>query len=204
MLANVAGAYTIFFKNVDRIEVRQFWVGPLRLLTNAPESKDIAWDSYIAATERANREAPVASSTLTTARDSFTRALTHALVHLPNLDLEPVDTTTRSERDYESADRAGLPTVEETRERRAAEGRDAGLVAGAADDAAMRPTGATARESCARLHSVDAHIAYVRPVRSDQSPLRLFSPNVWLPDVYCSEFMAPRMFMAILCYVPRT
>ncbi len=135
VLADVAGAYTIVFKNGRRIEVpATFEVGTgtvtYELAPGINKTLQLALID-IAATERANLETPgsffkhspqpaIASPVPLTQRASRT---------LTNLDLEPIrQRRIESEKDYEKRRiELGLPTVQETRERRAAERRrDAG------------------------------------------------------------------------------
>jgi len=199
VLANVAGAYTIVFRNGYRIEVpATFEVGNMTFTYElAPGiNKTVQLGLIdIEATERANLEEPggffkhskqPAIASPVPLRQRAGRTLT-------NLDLEPIrQRRIESEKAYEKRRiELGLPTIEESRQRQA-EAEEAMLALarqGAAEEARNE---AHWRERANALrsdfNSVDAQINYLRS-RSvqNQGPIYNYGPypNVYgYPDVY--------------------
>ena len=202
VVANVTGAYTIVFRDGHRIEVpATFEVGTVTVTYElAPGiNKSLPLSMIdIVATERINLEAPgsffkhseqpaTASPAPLTQRAGRT---------LTNLDLEPIrQRRIESEKEYEKRRvELGLPTVEETRERRAAEEEEAlALTRERAADNARNEAYWRDRASALRsdFNSVDAQISYLRSrTVQNQSPIYNSYPNVYgypnngYPNVY--------------------
>src|SRR5258708_441444 len=170
-LANVAGAYTIVFRDGHRIEVPAvFEVGTAtvtyKLAPGINKTLQLAMIDIVA-TERVNLETPgsffkhsqeptIASPAPVVQRASRT---------LTNLDLEPIrQRRIESEKGYEKRRiELGLPTVEETRQLRAAEEEET-LALARQRNAEYARKEAYCRERASALrsdfNSVDAQIHY--------------------------------------------
>jgi hypothetical protein len=127
VLANVAGAYTIVFRDGHHIEVpATFEVGTTtvtyELAPGINQTLQLALIDIVA-TERANLETPGTffKHSPETATDSPAPPIQRASRTLTNLDLEPIrQRRIESEKGYEKRRiELGLPTVEETLQRRA-------------------------------------------------------------------------------------
>src|SRR5258706_506858 len=192
-LANVAGAYTIVFRDGHRIEVPAvFEAGTLtvtyELAPGINKTLQLALIDIVA-TERVNLETPgsffkhseqpaIASPAPSVQRASRT---------LTNLDLEPIrQRRIESEKGYEKRRiELGLPTIEETRQRREEE-EEATLALArqratedARNEAYWRERASALRSD---FNSVDAQIDYLRsrPVQN-QGPIYNYGsyPNVY-------------------------
>src|SRR5258708_1490539 len=192
VLANVASAYTIVFRDGHRSEVPAlFEVGnttvTYELAPGINKTLQLAMIDIVA-TERANLETPG-----TFFKHSEQPAIAppappiqHASRTLTNRDLEPIrQRRIESEKGYEKRRiELGLPTVEETRERRAAEEEETLALArqraaeGARNEAYWRDRASALRSD---FNSVDAQIDYLRSVSvQDQSPIYSYGyPNVY-------------------------
>lgn len=207
VLANVAGAYTIVFRDGHRIEVPElFEVGNLtityELAPGINRTLQLAMID-IAATERANLEAPgnflkhSPPPVIATPEPPIQRAVRT----LTNLELEPIrQRRIESEQRYEKRRiELGLSTIEETRQQRAAEEEDTLALArqrateDARNEAYWRERASTLRSE---FTSVDAQIDYLRSHSvENQSPIYNYGaysnvyggyPNVYggYPNVY--------------------
>jgi hypothetical protein len=192
VLANVAGAYTIVFRNGHRIEVpATFEVGTntvtYELAPGVNKTLQLALID-IAATERANLETPGSffHHSEQPAIAPPAPPIQRASRTLTNRDIEPIrQRRIESEKEYEKRRiELGLPTVEETLERRAAEEEETLALArqrateNARNEAYWRDRASKLRSE---FDSVDAQIAYLRS-RSveNQSPFY----NNGYPNVY--------------------
>src|SRR5258706_265581 len=202
VLANVAGAYTIVFRDGHRIEVPpMFDVGTVtvtyELAPGINKTLQLALIDIVT-TERVNFETPgsffkhspqpaIASPAPETQRAGRT---------LTNLDLEPIrHRRIESEREYEKRRiELGLPTIEETRRERAAEEEETLALArerradNARNEAYWRDRASALRSD---FNSVDAQISYLRSrTVQNQSPIYNSYPNVYgypnngYPNVY--------------------
>jgi hypothetical protein len=182
-LVGVASAYTVIFRDGQRIEVT-----PVFALTNTTLTYEVAPGINktlqlslidVAATERANNEAPgaffkhgpqaqVASSLPPTKRAGRT---------LTNIDLEPIrQRRIESEKNYETRRiELGLPSIEETRRRQALEEESTlALARQRAAEQAGNETYWRSRASALRneIATVDAQINYLRSrLGGSRSPL---------------------------------
>lgn len=203
VLANVAGAYTIVFRDGHRIELpATFEVGIMTVTFElAPRINKTLQLALIdvAATERANLETPgsffkhAPQPAIATPAPPIQRAVRT----LTNVDLEPIrQRRIESEKAHEKRRiELGLPPIEETRQQRAAEEEETLALArqGATEDARIE-TYWRDRASALRsdFNSVDAQIEYLRsrPVQN-QRPFYNSYPNVYgypnngsYPNVY--------------------
>jgi hypothetical protein len=203
VVANVAGAYTIVFRDGHRIELpATFEAGTMtvtfELAPRINKTLPLALID-IAATERANLETPgsffkhAPQPAIATPAPPIQRANRT----LTNVDLEPIrQRRIESEKAYEKRRiERGLPPIEETRQQRAAEEEETLALARqrATEDARIetywRDRASTLRSD---FNSVDAQIEYLRsrPVQN-QRPFYNSYPNVYgnpnngsYPNVY--------------------
>ena len=191
VLANVAGAYTIVFRDGHRIELpATFEVGTMtvtfELAPRINKTLPLALID-IAATERANLETPgsffkhAPQPAIATPAPPIQRAVRT----LTNVDLEPIrQRRIESEKEYEKRRiELGLPPIEETRQQRAAEEEETlALARQRATEDARIETYWRDRASALRsdFNSVDAQIEYLRsrPVQN-QRPFYNSYPNVY-------------------------
>jgi hypothetical protein len=193
VLANVAGAYTIVFRDGRRIETPEmFEVGNTTVTYEAAPGINKTLQLAlidIAATERANLETPGSffKHSQQPAIASPAPPIQRAGRTLTNLDLEPIrQRRIESEKEYEKRRiELGLPTIEETRQRQAAAEEDTLALArqraaeNARNEAYWRDRADALRGD---FDSLDAQIDYLRS-RSveNQSPVYGYGsyPNVY-------------------------
>ena len=191
VLANVAGAYTIVFRDGHRIELpATFEVGTMTVTFElAPRINKTLQLALIdiPATERVNLETPgsffkhAPQPAIATPAPPIQRAVRT----LTNVDLEPIrQRRIESEKAYEKRRiELGLPPIEETRQQRAAEEEETlALARQRATEDARIETSWRDRASALRsdFNSVDAQIEYLRsrPVQN-QRPFYNSYPNVY-------------------------
>ena len=192
VLANVAGAYTIVFRDGHRIEVpAMFEVGTTtvtyELAPGINKTLQLAMIDIVA-TERANLETPGSffKHSQEPAIVSPAPPIQRAGRTLTNLDLEPIrQRRIESEKGYEKRRiELGLPTIEESRQRQAA-AEEAMLTLARQRAAEEARNEAYWRDRASALrsdfNSVDAQIDYLRS-RSVQNQGPIY--NYGYPDVY--------------------
>ena len=191
-LANVAGAYTIVFRNGHRIEVPEiFEVGAntvtYELAPGINKTLQLAMIDIVA-TEQANLETPGSffKHSQQPAIASPAPLIQRADRTFTNLDLEPIrQRRIESEKGYEKRRiELGLPTIEESRRQQAAaEEEMLALARERAEDDARNEAYWRDRASALRseFNSVDAQINYLRS-RSVQNQRPIY--NYGYPDVY--------------------
>ena len=202
VLANVAGAYTIVFRDGHRIEVpATFEVGSATVTYElAPGINNTLQLALIdiAGTERANLETTGSffKHSPQPAIDPPAPPIQRASRTLTNRDLEPIrQRRIASEREYEKRRvELGLPTIEETRRQRAAEEEETmALARERADENARNEAYWRDRASALRsdFNSVDAQIDYLRSrLAQNQGQIYNSYPNVYgypnngYPNVY--------------------
>ena len=189
--AVTASAYTLVFRDGRRLEIpSEFTLTRTTLTYEASPGFSKTMQLIlinVAATERANNEAPGSFFKHAEETPTVTQPAPQARRTLTNRDLAAVrQRRIESERAYEKRrTELGLPTVEETRNRQEAEG--AALHVGIRERSAARAREEAywrgrARELRTEIATVDAQISYVRGRLSEVNENSL--NNLVLTDVY--------------------